>query len=77
MTGNDAPAASVSPGAARWQVMGAAVVHCQPVPPTVTPVTPVGSELVKSSVTVNGPAARSGPLLLTVNVQVPVPPAMG
>ena len=53
------------------------MLHCQPVPLAVMPDTPGGGEVVKSSVTVKGPLARSGPLFVTVKVQVPVPPAVG
>ena len=40
-------------------------------------VTPAGAGLLKSSTTVNGPTAGSGPALLTLSVQDPLPPAVG
>ena len=73
ITGNEAPDASVPGAVVRAQATtpatGAAQV--QPVPDAETKPVPGG----RVSVTANGPTAGSGPLFLTVRVQVALPPA--
>ena len=65
-------AARVSAGSLRVQRIGAVPEQVQPGPPADLSVVPAG----RTSVTVNGPVARSGPVLRTTTVQVPSPPAM-
>ena len=72
ITGRLDPAASVSVGLVRWQVMvWPAAAQDQPVPVADERVTPLG----RVSVTTNGPTAVSAPALVTLTVQVACPPA--